>query len=458
MEKLDTNNSNNKKILVKLPSEQEKFRSYIFLLIGQLISLLGSSIVMFAIIWWITIETESAIILSITSFLSFAPVLILVPFTGVYADRWNKKRIIIISDLLQAIFTLGLVILFAFGIVNLFFILILIVLRGICQAFHHPALIAIVPFMVPQKYFSKINSISFLSVGLLNIIAPVIAAFLMVFLTIGQILWVDIITFSIALIPSIFLKLPFEKSKRKKKSKFRKEFKEGFLTLKEIDGFITLLLIFAGISFFSAPFYILMPYYIEVTHSGTAFDLALIMALYQVGIVTGSIIVLKKKKWNKFVLTIIELMYFQLVGVFFLLLPPKGAFWLIGIGPLIVGLVMAIINSLIITLIQTLIAPRKQGRVMSLIIVISNSVYPLGMILSGFFTDLLGIYFFFWLCVIFMAGIITIGVFLTNILSIDKITAEKMKKINLSKNSNEKNGEIANKNTSIIDNGLKDEE
>ncbi|MFX1448052.1 MAG: MFS transporter [Promethearchaeota archaeon] len=426
MENNGINDTSIEESIYKSHTEREKFVSFIFLLIGQLVSLFGSSIVMFTIILWITLETESAPILSITSFLSFAPVIILIPFTGVYADRWNKKKIIIISDLSQAIFTLALIILFFIGAINLVPILVLIVLRGIGQAFHQPAISAIVPFMVPQKYLSKINSVSFLLMGLLNIISPIIASFLLTFLTIRQVLWIDIITFSIALIPSIFLKLPIDKRRRKKKSKFVSDFKEGLLAFKKVEGLISLLIVFAGISFFGIPFFTLTPYYIEVTRSGTPFDLALVMAFYQLGIAAGAITVMIKKKWKKYVLTMIQLMYFQLLGIFFYLLAPAGAFLLLSIGPMILGFATAIINSLLMTLIQTIIPPRKQGRAMSILIVITSAVSPLGMILSGFFADLLGIYAFFWLCVVLLSVIITIGVFFTKILSIDKINIEKM--------------------------------
>jgi DHA3 family macrolide efflux protein-like MFS transporter len=426
MEGNDLDKSNIHAPSEKLPTEREKFVSFIFLLIGQLVSLFGSSIVMFSIILWITLETESAPILSITSFLSYAPVIILIPFTGVYADRWNKKKIVIISDLSQAIFTLVIIILFYIHAINLAAILILIVLRGIGQAFHQPALTAIIPFMVPQKYLSKINSIAFLLMGLLNIISPIIASFLMTFLNIRQVLWIDIITFSIALVPSIFLKLPVDKRKRKKKSKFVKDFKEGLLAFRKVEGLISLLLVFAGISFFSIPFYTLVYYYIIVTRSGTSLDLALVMAFYEIGIVAGAIVVMIKRKWNKYVLTMIQLMYFQLLGVFFYLLAPEGAFLFLSIGPLILGFGSAIINSLLMTLIQTIIPPRKQGRAMSILIVITSAVTPLGMILSGFLADLLGIYLFFWLCVILMGVIVTLGVLFTKILNIDKITREKM--------------------------------
>ena len=98
MENTDLEHTKFEEPTVRLPTEKEKFVSFIFLMVGQMTSLFGSSIVMFAIIWWITVETKSAPILSIFSFLSFAPYLLLVPFTGVYADRWNKKKIIILMN------------------------------------------------------------------------------------------------------------------------------------------------------------------------------------------------------------------------------------------------------------------------------------------------------------------------------------------------------------------------
>ena len=334
MEKSDNLNSNDEKAPVKALSEQEKFRSFVLFLSGQFASLFGSSIVMFAIIWWITIETGSALFLSFASFLSFVPIIVLIPFAGVYADRWNKKHMIIISDLLQAVFTLGLIILFAIEMANIATVLLLILLRGICQAFHQPALMSIIPFMVPQKYLAKVNSVSTFLSGMLLIVTPVIAASLMVFLSVGQIYWVDIITFFIAVIPSIFLKFSVKKRKRKrkKKSKFKKEFKEGIEAIKEIEDLTSLLMLFALESFFIAPFFILSAYFVNVIHSGSSFDLAIVQALFQVGIVIGAIIVFIKKRWNKKVLTILRITSLLLIGMLIILFSPIGAFLIIGTG------------------------------------------------------------------------------------------------------------------------------
>ncbi len=81
------------------------FRHYLYFLFGQQFSMLGSLIVGFTITWWITIETGSMVYLSISTFLMFIPQIVITPFAGVLADRWNKKAILAISDSLQAFVT-----------------------------------------------------------------------------------------------------------------------------------------------------------------------------------------------------------------------------------------------------------------------------------------------------------------------------------------------------------------
>ena len=89
---------------------------------GQQFSLLGSGIVGFVIAWWITIETQSAIFLSIAVFLIFLPQVIVTPFAGVLADRMNRKTIIFMVDSLQAVLTFVLFLLFFIGYINILMI------------------------------------------------------------------------------------------------------------------------------------------------------------------------------------------------------------------------------------------------------------------------------------------------------------------------------------------------
>jgi len=155
------------------------FRSYLTFWSGQLVSLLGSSVAQFVIIWWITLETGSALYLSLASLLGFAPMIILSPFAGVFVDRWSRKALIGVVDFLQALVTVALILLFSVGIVSIWYVLALLALRGVFQAFHNPAVAAIVPLMVPRDKLSRMNGATYLFSGAVTLAGPVLAAFLL---------------------------------------------------------------------------------------------------------------------------------------------------------------------------------------------------------------------------------------------------------------------------------------
>jgi len=95
-------------------ADKRTLAGYLFFWSGQQVSLLGSSIAQFAIIWWVTLDTGSALYLSIASFVGFVPMVVLGPVAGVLADRWNRKLIIGVADFLQALATVVLICLFYF--------------------------------------------------------------------------------------------------------------------------------------------------------------------------------------------------------------------------------------------------------------------------------------------------------------------------------------------------------
>ena len=137
----------------------KSLKSYWFFFSGQLFSLFGSSVVQFAIIWWLAItakadpsyENRVGTILGLASVAGFAPFIITSLFAGVLIDRWNRKLVIAIADAFQALFTLVLLLLFYFNKAELVFVLIVLALRSVTQGFHSPATQAIVPIMVPKE-------------------------------------------------------------------------------------------------------------------------------------------------------------------------------------------------------------------------------------------------------------------------------------------------------------------
>jgi len=142
---------------MEIQPDESTFKNYLFFWSGQLASLMGSSIAQFVIIWWITLQTESAIYLSIASFVGFVPQILLSPFAGVLADRWSRRRLIGVVDFLQALATVALIFLFWLNVVSIWNIFILLAIRGAFQAFHTPAVSAIIPTMVPKNKLSRMN-------------------------------------------------------------------------------------------------------------------------------------------------------------------------------------------------------------------------------------------------------------------------------------------------------------
>jgi DHA3 family macrolide efflux protein-like MFS transporter len=322
---------------------QATFRNYLFFWAGQLVSLLGSSIAQFVIIWWITLETGSALYLSLASFLGLAPMVILGPFVGVFVDRWNRKVLIFVADFLQALATLVLIFLFWLGVVSMLHVFILLTIRGILQAFHSPTVSAIIPLMIPKEKLSRMNGLNYLCSGAVTLIGPVAAALMLAFWQIHQILWIDMATFIVAFIPLLMIKIPPVR-KEQDKSSFKEDFLEGFTFIRNAKGLLPLLILSTAMNFLVTPLSTLLPYYVKFDHSGEAPDLALVMAFFQGGILAGGLVMSVIKGFKKKMVAIALSIYIAFLGYALIALTPLMWFWFMAMGGTIMALCMPVIN------------------------------------------------------------------------------------------------------------------
>jgi DHA3 family macrolide efflux protein-like MFS transporter len=384
-------------------ANRNTFIHYIFFWIGQLISMLGSSITRFIIITWIGAETLSPTFLSVAYFLTALPMVIIPPIVGVYIDRWNRKITIAIVDSLQAFTTFMMIIFFASNIASYWVIILLNILRAIFQAIHFPTVNAIIPIMIPKKHLSRMNAINYLFTGGIQIIGPIIGGIFYTMiennplLKLEHILWIDIITFGIALIPLLAISIPSVNSNlnQTKKVSFLKDFKSGLKVLKSVKSFLILIIFISFINLLNMPFTTQLLLFVLIDHSGVVLDYSLIIALFQVGLVVGSIIALIKKHWKHRELIILYSCFIGIGGYSLLTLAPKGYFILMAIGALIHASMIPIANTMFLTILQTKVPAETQGRVFSIVISIAAGVTPIGMLISGPIADLIGIYLLF---------------------------------------------------------------
>lgn len=379
------------------------FRHYIYLWLGQQTSLLGSIVVQFIITWWATITFRSALLLGIFSFIYFIPQVIITPVAGVYIDKWDKKKIIIISDTTQAFLTFLLILAFYNDMMSTFlgiFILIVVnTLRGFCQAAHYPTLNAIIPLMIERNKLSRINGANSVMSEAIQILSPFLALILLSIYGIKNALWIDIFTYFVALTSILLISIPQPPISIEKKNNrsFYDDFKEGLKTITSIQGILILILLFMFLNFFIQPIIVLFPYFITVFHEGTIFDYVFVSILFHSGFFLGGFIMIIKKKWKHHVLYIFLGVFIVMTCYLFLSLAPFRHFSYIGILFLIMGLNIPITNALFQTILQSKVPRDKLGRIFSLYIGLSWLISPIGKIISGVLADIIGIAMLFFI-------------------------------------------------------------
>ncbi|MFW9865059.1 MAG: MFS transporter [Candidatus Thorarchaeota archaeon] len=375
---------------------RRNFSHYIFFLLGQQFSMLGSLIVGFVITWWLTIETGSAVILSISVFIMFIPQIVVTPFAGVLSDRWNKKAIIAISDTMQAAVTFLLFVFFLINLNNVWLVLGINLLRASLFAFQLPAVQSLIPVMVPKENLSRVNGFNFLFSGLIYSIGPIIAATLLEFFknSVEQIFFVDILTFLISLVPLVLIKIPSIPkviTEEATEKSFIKDFKTGLRVIRMIPGLFAMIAFAMIWNFINRPWAVLLPYFVKYTHGGSAFDFALLMTSAQVGNIIGSLITSIKKTWkNKIKINIIGgslFFVFQIPAI----LAPKGNFILMMISLFPAWVMFPITVALYLAILQNVVTKDKIGRIMSIDHMISMAIAPIGALLAGPLAEIIGI-------------------------------------------------------------------
>jgi DHA3 family macrolide efflux protein-like MFS transporter len=390
------------------------YKGFLIFWIGQLISIFGSEIVQFSIIWWITIETQNLTYLSVAMFLAFIPKIFIGPIAGVFVDRWNRKILLGVTDFLQALASLSIIILFLGSWESIWIIVSINTFRGICQSFHSPAVSAILPVIFPKKKLNQFNSIDYLFNGVISLIGPIIGAFMLLSFDVGQVLWVDLISCILAVTLLLPLKLPvkhetFDSNNQEKSRSFKRDFKDGLNIINTTKGLRHLITIAVIGNFLLTPINTLISYFISITHSGTSRDLGIVMASMQAGFIVGAIFLSMKKKGGS-IKTFLTGIYLLFLGI--MIIAVSGEFWLMSLGGFIATFGVSFVSIMLKTVVQQIIPAEKLGRVVSILGSLSTVTMPIGIIISGPLASSMGIGNLFLLSSIL--GILTtslIGIF-----------------------------------------------
>ena len=190
-------------------SAYENWKRNIIIFLGsQTISLFGSSLVQYAIMWHITLTTQSGMMMTLFIICGFIPTFLLSPVAGVWADRYNRKILIIVSDGLIAMSTLTLAILFLMGYDSIWLLFVMAAVRAIGAGIQTPAVGAILPQIVPEDQLTKVNGINGSLQAIIMFVSPMVSAALLSMTSLEVIFFIDVITAAIAIFTLVvFLKI-----------------------------------------------------------------------------------------------------------------------------------------------------------------------------------------------------------------------------------------------------------
>lgn len=367
---------------------------------AQIFSLLGSGLVQFALVWWITQKTGSASLLAMGTFVALLPEVFLAPFAGALVDRFNRRTVMIVADAVIAFFTLGLALLFAFDLIQIWHIFVVMFLRSLGGIFHWPAMQASTSLMVPNKHLSRIAGMNQALRGGLNIVAPPLGALLMSLLQFYQVISIDVITAILAITPLLFIRIPQPVRNDKvemvtPKIIFR-DVKEGFRYLKNWRGMLYLSFLAALLNFLLAPAGTLMPLMVTQHFQKGVWELSLVESAMGIGVVVGGLTLGTwggfKNKMNTSLMGVIGIG----LGVLLFGLAPSSWFWMSVVGAATLGFMNPMANGPLMAIMQSKIAPEMQGRVMNLSSSLCTMMMPISLAISAPVAELIGLRIWYW--------------------------------------------------------------
>lgn len=371
-------------------------RPFFTIWIGQAFSLLGSQIVQFALVWYLTKTTGSATVLATATLVAILPGVVVGPFIGSLVDRINRKRLIILADLGIALSTVVLALLFAFDIVEVWHIYGLMALRAIGGAFHGPAFGASTSLMVPVEHLARLQGVNQMLQGGLNIISAPLGALLLELMPMQGILAVDVVTAALAIFTVSLVVIPQPDRVSSKadgsENSYWEDFRAGFRYVWAWPGLLIILVMAALINFLLTPASALTPLMIFEVFEGGAPQLALFEALFAGGVIVGGIIL---GVWGGFKRRVATVM-FGLIGLgagmaIIGLAPAPGGFTVALGGMLLAGLLVPITNGSLGAIFQAAVDPSMQGRVFTLVGSMANAMSPIGLIFAGPLADAIGV-------------------------------------------------------------------
>lgn len=358
-------------------------RNTIIFLSSQAVSLFGSSLVQYALLWYITLETKSGTMLTLYIVCGFLPTFFLSPFGGVWADRYDRKRLIILADGLIALVTLALAVSFLTGGGSTSLIMLAAALRAAGAAVQMPAVGAILPQFVPAEHLTRVNSIAGTIHAVIALVSPIVSGALLSIWPMHYLFAVDVVTAAaaIAVLALLFRVPPHERAVQERTTSYLDDMRLGVRYIRDHQYLIAFFTFIGVLLFLISPAAFLTPLQVVRTFGADVWRLTAIEIAFSVGMIAGGALMGFWGGFNNRMHTM--LLSAAVMGVCTVALGVTGNFWLYLAFMALFGIFIPLLNTPSAVLLQEHVESDYLGRVFSVNTMLFTSVMPLGMLLFG---------------------------------------------------------------------------
>jgi len=362
-------------------------RTFLTIWLGQFVSRVGTAMTRFALLIWAYEQTGAATTVALLGFFGFLPYVLLSPVAGVWVDRLDRRKVMLLADLGSGIVTTALLGLYFSGGLAIWHLYAAAVITSALDAFQGPAYSAASTLLLPKELYGRASGLRSMADDGARILAPFLAGLLIVWIGVSGVLVVDVVTFLVAALTLLIVRVPALREPQKEEAHFWGEMRVGFDFIRRRPGLLGLTLHFTVVNFFAALTYFgILPAMILARTGGDEVALGLVQgALGAAGLIGGLIMAAWGGPRRKIHGVLLGTALSFLLGDFLFAVGRGVVVWVIAAtaAAVFIPILFGSRNAIW----QAKVPPAVQGRVFATDSMLRLSLNPAGYLLAGLLAD-----------------------------------------------------------------------
>jgi MFS family permease len=360
-------------------------RAFLWIWIGQLISVIGSRLSTFAVGIWVLQKTGSTTQYAFIFICMAVPALFLAPFAGALVDRWDRRKVMIAADALSAVTVLGLAVLLYLDLLDLWEIYVAAGLQAVATGFQVPAYMASIPLMVPKEQLARANGMVQTAFAAAQIVGPALAGVLVHTISLYGVLFVDFVTFIAGIIALVLVEIPrpAPSEEHEQAGALWHEAAEGWRFVRERNGLLALLTLFGFTNFlFGIVSILITPMVLAFSNAA---GLGMQMSVGGCGLLLGGLLMSAWGGPRRRIHGVLASTAFA--GLMLAAHGLRPNIWFVSVMGLLFFISLPIMNASQDSIWQTKVPAALQGRCFAIQRVLSEAAMPVGFCLAGPLAD-----------------------------------------------------------------------